>query len=97
MRIRVTPGKMQPGKMGEANAIMREAFAAYGEAGGFLGGYVGGDDASGDGYVVTLWESDEAARAGSERARPILARLAAVSADGAAPTPPPSFEVLVQA
>lgn len=75
---------------------MRGAFAVYREAGNFISGDDGGDDAIGEGYVVTLWESDEAAVAAAERARPILARLAGATADGAALTLAPSFAVLMQ-
>jgi len=67
MHIRVTPGTMQPGKIQEANAIIEELFALYRQAGGFRGGYLGGDDRSGEGIVVTLWDSEEAALAAIER------------------------------
>ena len=96
MHIRVTPGQVQPGKLGEMVAIMRDIFAAYGQAGGFRGGYVAGDDGSGQGLVVTLWDDETAARAAVEAARPILARLASVTASGETPTPAPAYEVLLQ-
>ncbi len=96
MHMRVTAERMRPGMMGEAVAIMREAFAAYGAAGGFAGGYVAGDEGSGDGVVVTLWESAEAAQAALGLGRPILARLASCTISGAPPSPPPSYAVLLQ-
>ncbi len=95
MHIRVTPGTMQPGKMGEANAVVEELFARYRQAGGFRGGYLGGDDQTGEGIVVTLWDSAEAARTAVARNSATLAKLGPLTATGQTPVPPRAYEVLL--
>ncbi len=95
MHIRVTPGTMQPGKMAEATAVMEELFALYRQAGGFRGGYLGGDNQSGEGMVVTLWDSAEAASAAVERHRATLAKLGPLTVTGQTPVPPRAYEVLL--
>ena len=95
MHIRVTPGTMQPGKMGEATAVIGELFDRYRQSGGFRGGYLGGDDQSGEGIVVTLWDSEEAARTAVERNSATMAKLGPLSATGQVPVPPRAYEVLL--
>ena len=96
MHIRVTPAQVKPDKRDEANAIMRDLFAAYRASGGFQGGYAASDE-SGEGMAVTLWDSEEAALAATERARAILARLGPLMEDGHPPRPPRAYPVTVQA
>jgi len=96
MHIRVTPARIRPDKRGEADAVMRDLFAAYREAGGFQGGYAASDPSSGEGLAVTLWDSEAAARAATAQARAILARLGSLMADGQPPPPPRAHEVTVQ-
>ena len=96
MHIRVTPGTMQPDKMAEATAVIRELFDLYRQSGGFQGGYLGGDEQSGEGVVVTLWDSEEAARTAVEQNRATMARLGPLSATGQVPVPPRAYEILLQ-
>ena len=95
MHIRVTPGTMQPGKMAEATAVVEELFALYRQAGGFQGGYLGGDDRSGEGIVVTLWDSAEAARTAVEKNSATMAKLGPLTVTGQTPVPPRAYEVLL--
>ena len=96
MHIRVTPGTMQPGKMPEATAVVEELFALYRQSAGFQGGYLGGDDRSGEGMVVTLWDSEAAALAAVEQHRAILAKLGPLTVTGQVPVPPRAYEVLLK-
>jgi len=95
MHIRVTPGTMQPGKMAEATAVVEELFARYRQAGGFQGGYLGGDDRSGEGIVVTLWDSEEAALAAVAQNGATMAKLGPLTVTGQTPVPPRAYEVLL--
>ena len=95
MYIRVTPGSMQPGKVREANAVIEELFALYRQAGGFQRGYLGADERTGEGMVVTLWDSEAAALAAIEQYRTITAKLGPLMATGQAPVPPRAYEVLL--
>ena len=95
MHIRVTPGTMQPGKIQEANAVTAELFALYRQAGGFQGGYLGADEQTGEGVVVTLWDSEAAALAAIEQYRTIMAKLGPLMVTGQAPVPPRAYEVLL--
>ncbi len=96
MHIRVTPGQLHPGKTQEATAIMQEVFTAYRQAGGFQQGYLAGDDQSGEGVVVTLWDSEDAARTAVQQAGPVLAKLGPLMVSGQTPVPPRAYEVLLQ-
>lgn len=96
MHIRVTPARITPDKRAEADAVMRDLFAHYRQAGGFQGGYAASDPASGEGMAVTLWDSAAAAETATAQARAILARLAPLMADGQPPQPPRAHEVTVQ-
>jgi len=96
MYIRVTPAQVKPEKRDEADAVMRDLFAHYRQAGGFHGGYAASDAASGEGMAVTLWDSAAAAETATALARAILARLAPLMADGRPPQPPRAYAVTVQ-
>jgi heme-degrading monooxygenase HmoA len=96
MHIRVTPGQIRPDKIEEGRAIFGELFAAYRQGGGFRQGYLAADEGSGEGLVVTLWDDEAAARAATEEASPILARLGPLMASGQVPAPPRAFEVLLE-
>ena len=95
MHIRVTPGTMQPGKMAEATAVIQELFDRYRQSGGFQGGYLGGDNQTGEGIVVTLWDSAEAARTAVERNGATMAKLGPLTVTGQTPVPPRAYEVLL--
>ena len=95
MHIRVTPGTMQPGKMQEANAIIQELFDLYRQSGGFQGGYLGADERTGEGVVVTLWDSEESARTAVERNSATMAKLGPLTATGQTPVPARAYEVLL--
>ena len=96
MHIRVTPGHLHPDKMQEAVGIIQEAFVAYRQAGGFQQGYLAADEQSGEGMVVTLWDSEAAAQAATQQAGPILAKLGPLMVSGQTPVPPRAYEVLLQ-
>jgi heme-degrading monooxygenase HmoA len=96
MHLRITAGHFQPGKMQESLTIMRELFTAYRQAGGFQNGYVAGDEQSGEGVAVTLWDSAEAAEAATKQTTQTLAKLAPLMASGQAPVPPQAHPVLLE-
>lgn len=96
MHLRITSGHFRPGKLQEGVTIMRELFAAYRQAGGFQHGYVAGDEQSGEGVVVTLWDSAEAAEAATKQTTQTLAKLAPLMVSGQSPVPPRAHPVLLE-
>ena len=96
IHIRVTPGTVRADKMDEATAVIDELFAAYRNSGGFRQGYLGADRQSGEGMVVTLWDSEEQALAANQQVGGILAKLAPLTVLGQTPVPARAFEVLTQ-
>jgi len=96
MHIRVTPGQIQPAKVQESLTVMRELFAAYREGVGFRQGYVAIDEGSGEGMVVTLWDSEERALAATRRTGPLLAKLGPLTVAGQTPVPPRAYEILLE-
>lgn len=82
--------------MDEATAVIDELFAAYRNSGGFRQGYLGADRQSGEGMVVTLWDSEEQALAANQQVGGILAKLAPLTVLGQTPVPARAFEVLTQ-
>ncbi len=96
MHIRVTPGSMQPDKVQEALAVIGEMFAAYRQGEGFQHGYAAVDEQSGEGMVVTLWDSEQAAQAASQQARQLLTKLAPLMVSGQTPTIPRAYKVQLE-
>ena len=96
MYIRVTPGTIQPGKVQEGVAVIREVFEVYRQAGGFQHGYFAGDQQTGEGMAVTLWDSEEAAQAATQQGSQTLAKLGPLMVSGQTPVPPRTYEVLLE-
>lgn len=96
MHIRVTPGSIQPGKVQEALAILRDIFDGYRQAGGFRHGYAAMDERSGEGMVVTLWDSAEAAQAATQQSGQTMAKLGPLMVSGQPPVPPRAYEVQLE-
>lgn len=96
MHIRVTPGSMQPGKVQEALAVIGEILDGYRQAGGFQHGYAAVDEQSGEGMVVTLWDSEEAAQAAAQQAGQALTKLAPLMVSGQTPPIPRAYKVQLE-
>ncbi len=96
MHIRVTPGNIQPDKMQQAQAIVSEIFDGYRQARGFQHGYLAANQQTGEGMVVTLWDSEEAAQAATQQGSHTLAKLGPLMVSGQTPVPPRAYEVLLE-
>ena len=53
------------------------------------------DNQTGEGIVVTLWDSEEAARTAVERNGATMAKLGPLTVTGQTPVPPRAYEVLL--
>jgi quinol monooxygenase YgiN len=59
MYIRLAQGKVDPSKLDEVSAILREGLPAMKQRPGFQNAYLGAHRESGRGFTLSMWDTEE--------------------------------------